>query len=1155
VKTDRWKQIETVFHAALERQTDERGAFLDRACAGDVSLRHDIESLLAAFENADGILEQRPAIDAAFNDVLMGALRAHAAETPGADSRRTTARMCPVCSVLYDEGYHMCSVDGEALVEDPMALAGTLIDGLYQVEKLIGRGGMGAVYLARHTLLGDRVAVKVLPRAVREDPEWLARFMREGRAARAIRHPNAVTVHELRTSTDGLTYMVLEYVEGQTLRAEIRDRDRLTPAEALAVLEPVAGALDVAHAHGIVHRDLKPENIMLGTAGVKLLDLGIAKFRSVSDAATERVDPENDATLTQPGQWMGTPRYMPPEQWGDLPRDGNAEIDGRADVYGLGVVAYELVTGRAPVSGRTLGELRKAHASSVPQPVNKIIPDVPEEFARAIARALSKDRADRQASAGAFVAELRASLRDEVAATGAPNNLPQPTTSFVGREQKVAEVRESVERDRLVTLVGPGGIGKTRLTLEVARSALGSFRDGVWFVELAGLSEPGRVAPAVAAVLDIREEGHRPLIETVCDALKPKELLLVIDNCEHVVEACAEIVDAMLHASEGLRVLATSREVLGVGGEAVWPVPPLMVPASASVEDLEPCEAVRLFVDRARLGRPDFTLTARNAGAIGELCRRLEGIPLAVELAAARVRVLPVEQVVEKMDDRFRLLTGGSRRAVRRQQTLRATIDWSYDLLTAEERALLRRLSVFAGGWTLEAAEAVACGPARPRTTPEILDLLTHLVDKSLVTTEAMGGRMRYRMLETIRQYAREKLLDVGEAEAALRAHRDWFLELAYNARSEFYGPRQSEWLEVFEAEHDNLRAAIAWSLRVARDVEESLRLTVAMRYFWHARGHWTEGRHLTEEALALGKTPPALRADALFGLATLAELQADNEYALTLLEECVALCRSLGDDEGIARANTARSRITSAMGKYEVARTLLEETLTLCRKLGNAKLINKAMLSLGQQAMLGGDLNLALSSYEEALTAYRHAGDKMEVAWVLANIGDGAWLQGDFDRAERTLKESRAMALELSHDYMVAWGSDVLGRVLTDKGDYDSAASLFEEAIAIFRNLPLYPELIDVIESTAFAAARRDDRVRAVCLAEAAAHCRRAMRKPLEPVYAAALERRIGPVREALTAEQIEQARARGQAMTLEAAVDYALETLSSLKAPRPRP
>jgi predicted ATPase/class 3 adenylate cyclase len=439
------------------------------------------------------------------------------------------------------------------------------------------------------------------------------------------------------------------------------------------------------------------------------------------------------------------------------------------------------------------------------------------------------------------------------------HNLPRQLTSFIGRDGEMAEIKQLLSKTALLTLTGAGGCGKTRLALQVAADVLEEFEEGVWLVELAALADSTLVPQTVAAALGVREEPGRPLTETLIDYLRPRQVLLLLDNCEHLLSASAQLADTSLRACPRLRVLVTSREGLGIAGETTYRVPSLSLPDLQHlppVAALSQFEATRLFVDRAAAAVPSFTLNEQNAPSVAEVCYRLDGIPLAIELAAARVKALPVEQITRRLDDRFRLLTGGSRAALPRQQTLRATIDWSYDLLSEAERMLLRRLSVFAGGWTLEAAEAVGAGEGI--NDDEVQELLTTLVEKSLVLYEEQRGEARYRLLETVRQYSRERLLESGEMQVVCSRHASFYLNFAEQAEPELRRSDQVGWLNRLDVEHDNLRAALEWSLLGDNQGEVGLRLAGALWWFWLVRSHFTEGRNWLDAAVSRAVDAPA---------------------------------------------------------------------------------------------------------------------------------------------------------------------------------------------------------------------------------------------------------------------------------------------------------
>src|SRR5829696_2809070 len=499
-----------------------------------------------------------------------------------------------------------------------------------------------------------------------------------------------------------------------------------------------------------------------------------------------------------------------------------------------------------------------------------------------------------------------------------PHNLPLELSSFVGREKELAEVKRLLENNRLLTLTGSGGCGKTRLALAVASELVEAFEDGVWLVDLAPLADPALVPQAVASTLGVREQSGRILTEILYAYLRSKKVLLVLDNCEHLIEACAKLSEVLLRSCPQLRVLATSREALGITGEVTWLVPSLTLPDLRHLpafESLPRYESARLFLERTAAVKPTFVLTEQNAGAVAQICYRLDGIPLAIELAAARTKVLSVEQVADRLDDTFKLLSAGGRTAVPRQRTLHATMDWSHELLPEEERTLFRRLSVFAGGFTLEAVESVCAG--EDLTRDEVLELLSHLVDKSLVMVREESGEARYRLLETVRQYGWEKLSESGEEEQVRERHAGHYLTLAEEAEPELKGEGQVAWLKRFEREHDNLRAAMRWLLDRGES-EKAVRLGWALWLFWWIRGHFAEGRRSMERALTTGGSaamPPSARAKALFVAGTMACGQGDNGgdvVAGPMPAEVLDRLVALGESLCLVRGNADREVVAA---------------------------------------------------------------------------------------------------------------------------------------------------------------------------------------------------------------------------------------------------
>ena len=541
-----------------------------------------------------------------------------------------------------------------------------------------------------------------------------------------------------------------------------------------------------------------------------------------------------------------------------------------------------------------------------------------------------------------------------------PNNLPLQVTSFIGRDKELAELQRLLTRTRLLTLTGSGGCGKTRLGLQLAADTLERFPDGAWLVELAPLADPDLVPQTVASVLGLKGEPGKPIVQSLTEHLKDKRLLLMLDNCEHLLDGCATLVGTLVGLCPLVTVLASSREALGIAGEQAYRVPSLALPDPSRVDSQESVagfEAVQLFTDRARLARPDFQVTRQNASALASICHRLDGIPLAIELAAARVRSLSVDEINRKLDQRFQLLTGGSRTALPRQQTLRSLIDWSYDLLSDREGRLLQRLSVFVGGWTLEAAEQVCADD--DVADHEVLDLLTSLCDKSLVLVEQNDEGYRYRLLETVRQYARERLLTSGGGESVRARHRDCFLALAEATHAKLKGPEQAKWLRQLEAEHENLRASLEWSLADA-GLNAGLRLCGALQYFWIMRGHFSEGRRWCERILAnAGDERTPERANALNAAGLLAYRQDDFAAAHTLLEESLAIRRQVGDRKSIGVAAGNLGMVAVDEGDLAAARALHEESLAIARELGNRNGVLASLANLGIVSYELGDLPL----------------------------------------------------------------------------------------------------------------------------------------------------------------------------------------------------
>ena len=784
--SDRLQQIQNLFHAALERSPEDRPAFLDQTCQGDPALRAAVERYLAADDEEFSLLDE------------------------------------PIAHVK----------DLDAMTRPPPVLEGRQVES-YRIVRLLGQGGMGMVYLAHDDKLDRHVALKFLSPHLSASEEAKARFITEARAAAAIDHPHIATVHEIGETGENQLFIAMAYYEGETLKQKIA-RGPLPVEEALYMAIQVADGLAAAHRKGVVHRDIKPSNLLVTNEGeVKIVDFGLAKVAG--------------ADLTGMGLRMGTVPYMSPEQ-----AKGEA-VDHQTDLWSLGVVLYEMLTGERPFRGDYEQALIYSILNESPEPLGQYLTGAHAALQAVLDRLLDKDTRTRYQQATDLITDLKqvasggASPADEARQPkrreGLPNNLPASLTSFVGREREIEQVKTLFARTRLLTLTGTAGTGKTRLGLCVATDLAADFEDGVCFVPLAPITDPGLVASTIAQVLGVREMGAVPVRERLVSFLQETHGLLILDNFEQVVEEAPLVVD-LLVACPHLKILVTSRASLHVQGEHEFLVPPLALPDSGrlpSSERLAHYEAVALFVERAQALRPDFTLTRDNASAVVEICIRLDGLPLAIELAAARIKVLSPRAILGRLQHRFDLLTSGGRDVPARHRTLREAIAWSYDLLSKDEKKLFRRLAVFVGGHTVEAAAAV-CRTLQGQNV-EVLDGLASLVDENLLRQEEQpDGEPRFFMLETIREFGLECLIASGEESLARRAHLDFFLNLAEEAEPQLTGPQQATWLDRLEREHDNLRAAVDFALVVEGGAAVAARLGVAVWRFWLIHGSLNEG-------------------------------------------------------------------------------------------------------------------------------------------------------------------------------------------------------------------------------------------------------------------------------------------------------------------------
>jgi predicted ATPase/class 3 adenylate cyclase len=726
------------------------------------------------------------------------------------------------------------------------------------------------------------------------------------------------------------------------------------------------------------------------------------------------------------------------------------------------------------------------------------------------------------------------------------NNLPLQPTPLVGREKEVSEVCDLLrgEQTRLLTLIGPGGTGKTRLALQAAADLLDDFPEGTFFVSLATLSEVERFFSAVAETLGVRETGEQALFETLKDYLHKRRLLLMLDNFEQVLEA-APAVTGLLAGAPGLKVLATSRASLRLYGEHVFPVPPLALPdldRPPPLERLTQYEAVGLFVERARAIKPDFEVTNESAPAVAEICVRLDGLPLAIELAAARITMLPPRAMLQRLTSRLKLLTGGARDLPERQRTLRATIEWSHALLSEGERVLFARLSVFSGGRTLESIEAIC--DAEGDLPVDAFEGVSSLLDNSLLRQEeGPNGEPRLVMLETIHEYAREKLEESGEAEEIKRLHAGFFFAIAEEAEPELKGTRQEEWMERLEAEHDNLRTALRWLLGEG-DAELGLRLAGALSYFWYARGHFREARGWLEEALAKSaETLTDTRARALSELGTLAVGQGDYELAEASCGEALALYRELKDKKGIALSCVDLGWAATYQGHYERATALFEEGLVAARESKDAWILSHALNALSVMAGHRGHFERAEALRAEGLAVARRLGDRRRVTAIRHNMALAELAQGNFERAQALWEENLVLNRRSQDTLGIALSCVHLGIVATRRGELERARTLLQEGLVLMGELGIKAGIAQTLESLAALAGAFGETQRAARLWGAADALREAVGVPWLP-----LERKIHlPYLDAIRSRSDEadwvEAWEEGRAMTPEEAASHALK------------
>ena len=924
-------------------------------------------------------------------------------------------------------------------------MIGEIINDRYRLDAVLGHGGMGAVYRGHDLQLERDVAIKLLNQVVfiRDERDQL---FHEAKLIAKLRHPNIVSVFDVGDFGD-TPFFVMEYVDGGSLRdqpgGDFDDRIRITIQ--------ICRGLTYAHEQGIIHRDLKPENVLLEKEGrVKLADFGIAR---------------SDVTrFTSQGQIAGTAHYLAPEII-----KGEA-IDNRTDLYSLGVIMYEMNAGKLPFDADTLIGLINQHLFQEVIPPQEINPDIPPNLNELILRLLNKDPGGRPSSGSEVVQALEKISGTNTLDTETIEKIPVPTritnhnlkahsSSFVGRQADLKRIHKLLSNadNRLLTLVGSGGIGKTRLATQAAYKVLDMYPDGVWMIELASLTEAGLLPQRVAAVFGVSAQEARQgqgETEVLVDYLRDKLLLLVIDNCEHLIESCAEFVDTLLNGCPNLRVLATSREDLRIPGETIYRVNPLVLPGDNILpEENRNSEAIQLFIERAAAARRDFELSPENSTAIYQICSQLDGLPLAIELAAARIKLLTPEQIAERLEDRFQLLTAGSRTALPRHQTLEAAMDWSYDLLSDTEQVLLRILSVFSGGFSLGDVDGVIEHSETDRVL--VFDVIAQLVDKSLVLIDEHEGNRRYKVLETVKQYGIKKLQEAGEYETARQGHLDYFVQLAEQSDLDLRSSHQIESLSLLDAEHDNLRSALRWSLNT-ENKDMALRLVGALGWYWFMRGYWVESAVWLKLSMELSKAAdPMLEARAIIRAGGLELIRGKVEGKIEHVEQALQVCRTYNDLEGTAWClNLLGQAGTWGYIDSDIAIANLSESINLFSKIDDEWGTAWSTRYLGQVVELTGELDRSIELQKNALDSFEKNGDIWNCAHSLYLVGGSYYKNGNFDDARWAYEQSLENCKLVEDKVMAAHAIRGLAQLAIQLDELDKAEQLSQDALEALQKI-----------------------------------------------------------------------------------------------------
>lgn len=1034
-----------------------------------------------------------------------------------------------------------CTSPVEGVGAEPLFRWGPLM-----VLEKIGEGGFGEVYRAFEPILQREIALKLAwPELDGSAGAQIRAPMDEARRLARVRHPNVLIVHGIEEHA-GRVGMWTEYIHGETLEQLLAAGGPLDSTELTRIAIALCRALAAVHSAGIVHGEVRTSNLMRETGGrIVLMDFGAgtgSKMAQTSGSGAAKGATESLA-ITAP----------------ELAQGGQASTS--TDIFAAGATFYRLATGRSSIPATTAEETSDSPLSAVRRALAEARPDLPQAVCDAIVRALAPDPADRFDN----MLEMRAVLESSIPAVGAlaggthPAHLPEEVGRFIGREAALLEIRRLVLHHPVVTLVGVGGGGKTRLALRVAAQLHEVFEDGAHWIDLASAGEGEALAARVAHVLGIPESGNQRAETILIEHLRHRRILLVLDNCEHVRAATAELVDAIIQNCGRLHTLATSREDLGLASEVRFDVVPLALPEPDSPRDTTDglhsgaCESTRLFVDRAQISRPGFSLTPANSRAIARICRRVDGIPLAIELAAARVSALGTEQIASRLEESFRLLSGGRGSASPHHQTMQACIEWSFRLLSREEQILLCRLSVLAGRWSLEAAKGTCADSPEAEVGSastgkgDVGDLLSALVEKSLVRFEAPGdeerdpARVSYRMLEVVRAFAKG-LLEPEDEAATRQRMLSYYCGLAERARSDMSTPREGPWMGRFAAEHENFRIVLDGCAGGGAALGPALRIIAVLRRYWLVRRHLREGLAWTQRLLLPHVENQQDRADAYYIAASLAAPQSEYGLARRYGEEALPLMRSLGDRKGTAAVLAVLGLAAVDQGDYGEGRSRLEEAIAIDRELGNLGPIPSRLNSLGIMASRQKDLARAETYFRQALEMFRESGNLIGLSTMLTNLSTNARVMGQIEQARSLAEEALPIARQTGHAPCEAQAIRALAIAYLQLRDFTTARRMFRDALRIEQESEDAVQIVWCLEGLGQLEEQTGNAGRAVLLMAAADAIRDAKGVPIPDLDRMDRSDRLESLRGLLGVAEFDAAWAAGRAMTVKEVVDFVL-------------